>query len=85
MTVAAFGAVVHDSCVMTAEEKILALPKPRKNTRKPYDVVIEGIRMTMYPHPLRSRLPMGRIRKAMSLVLAEEKSDLGIKRLKSHA
>ncbi len=78
MTVAALGAVVHDSGVMTAEEKILALPKPLKNRRKPREVVIEGVRMILYPHPYRSRLPVGRIKKAMELVLAEERRAKGI-------
>ncbi len=72
MTVAGLGAVVHDSGFMTAEEKILALPKPLKNRRKPREVVIEGVRVTLYPHPLRSRLPMARVRKAMRQIIAEE-------------
>ena len=74
MRVATFGVVVHDSGIMTAEEKILALPKPRKNTRKPFYTVIGGVKVQVHPHPLKGTLPMARIRKAIREILLEDRA-----------
>jgi hypothetical protein len=72
MTVAGLGHFVHHFVVMTDYEKIMALPKPRKNNRKPFYTVIGGVKVQVHPHPLKGNLPMTRIRKVMREMLLED-------------
>lgn len=72
MTVAGLGHFVHHFGVMTDYEKIMALPKPRKKTRKPFYTMIGGVKVLVHPHPLKGTLPMARIRKAMREMLLED-------------